>query len=180
MARLRTAGRMLLVAVAPLALAACVTQQAYDNLSAQNMQLQQQVTADAAHIGRLQDAIKYTVNSDLLFASGGWQMTPAGKDVIAKMAKKLAPDQQDKLVVTGYTDDLPVGAGLRQAGITSNEALSQKRAETVMKYMVSQGVKADLVSARGMGAAEPVAPNDNASGRAQNRRVEVTLAPRAS
>jgi chemotaxis protein MotB len=178
MSTLRLLRGALLIA-APLSLAACVSQSQYDAVTAQNMQLQQQVAADTAHIGRLQNAIKYTVNSDLLFAPGGWQMTTDGKDIIAKMAKMLAPGQEDKLLVNGYTDSTPVSPALHQMGITSNEALSQKRAETVMQYMISQGVKPDLVAARGFGASDPVAPNDTAKGRAQNRRVEVTLAPPA-
>ena len=45
-----------------------------------------------------------------------------------------------------------------------------------MNFMVSQGVNANLVSAQGFGEADPVAPNDTADGREQNRRVELTLA----
>ena len=44
-----------------------------------------------------------------------------------------------------------------------------------MEYLISQGVKPDLVSAHGYGEASPVAPNTTAKGRAQNRRVELTL-----
>jgi len=167
----------------PLLLGACAQSSQLDTALAenrqlrdQNQQLQQQAAADKAHISRLQEAIKYTVNSDLLFPSGGWQMSAAGENVIAKMAKVLAPNLQDKLLVNGYTDDAPVGQALRQKGITSNQMLSQKRAETVMAYMISQGVKADLVTAQGFGEADPVASNSTAEGRAQNRRVEVTLA----
>jgi len=145
-------------------------------LTQDNQQLRQQVAAEQAHVSRLQDAVKYTVNSDLAFASGSWDLSAAGKDIIAKMAKILAPDQQDKIMVTGYTDDTPVGAGLRQKGITSNQMLSQKRAETVMQYMISQGVNPAMVSAQGMGEDYPLVPNASAQARAQNRRVEVTLA----
>jgi chemotaxis protein MotB len=99
-----------------------------------------------------------------------------GKETIAKMAKMLAPGQTDKLVVNGYTDNAAIGPTLRQQGITSNEMLSQKRAESVMQYMISQGVKPNLVTARGYGAADPVASNKTPQGRAQNRRVEITLA----
>ena len=60
--------------------------------------------------------------------------------------------------------------------MTSNAILSQKRAEAVMAFMISQGVKQDMVSAKGMGEANPVASNSTPAGRAQNRRVEVTLA----
>ena len=78
--------------------------------------------------------------------------------------------------MSGYTDNAPIGAALQRQGITSNEILSQKRAENVMEYLVSQGVKPDLVSAQGFGDSNPVASNDSAQGRAQNRRVELSLA----
>ena len=79
--------------------------------------------------------------------------------------------------MNGYTDNAPIGPGLQKMGITSNQVLSQKRAETVMQFMISQGVKPDLVSARGYGEADPVAPNSTAQGRAQNRRVDITIVP---
>jgi chemotaxis protein MotB len=156
--------------IIPALLSACVSQSKYDELKAQNDQLQQQVS-------RLQGAIKYTVNSDLLFPSGGWQMSPQGQEIIAKLAVKLAPTQQNKLVVNGYTDNVPISPRLQQQGVTSNEVLSQKRAENVMEFLVSQGISPNLVSAHGLGEANPVASNDTAQGRAQNRRVELALAP---
>jgi len=151
-------------------------QQASATQAAQNATLQQELAADRAHIGRLQDAIKYTVNSDLVFQSGSWQMSPEGQEMIAKLAPKLAPFQQTKIVVNGYTDNAPVGPALQRQGITSNEVLSQKRAEAVMEYLISQGVRPDMIAARGFGEADPIASNTTAQGRAQNRRVEVTLA----
>lgn len=165
---------LLSLLMVPAALTACTTsggvsQSDYDKLAAENQQLQ-------GHVKRLQEAIKYTVNSDLLFPSGGWEISDAGKDVIAKMAKMLAPEQEDKLVVNGYTDNAPIGPTLQKQGITSNQMLSEKRADAVMQYMISQGVKPELVSARGFGEADPIAPNDTTQGRAENRRVEITLA----
>jgi len=142
--------------------------------------MKKELAADKVHVSRLQDAIKYTVNSDLLFRSGSWQMSPQGQEVIAKLAPRLAPFQQSKIVVNGYTDNAPVGRALQQQGITSNEVLSQKRAEAVMEYLISQGVKPDFISARGGGEADPIASNATAQGRAQNRRVEVTLAGQTS
>ena len=166
-----------------IVLTGCVSQSSYDALQMQNQQLQQQVSAqqaqiaaDKAQISRLQGAIKYTVNSDLLFPSGGWQMSAQGKRLISSFAAKLAPTQQNKIVVNGYTDNAPIGPALQQQGITSNQVLSQKRADTVMQYLISQGLSPDLVSAKGYGEADPVASNDTAKGRAQNRRVELTLA----
>ena len=176
-------GVLMLSIIASVLLSACVSQSTYDALQAQYQQAQQQnaalsaqVAADKAQICRLQGAIKYTVNSDLLFPSGGYQMSARGKQIIASFAAKLAPTQQNKILVSGYTDNAPIGAALARQGITSNEILSQKRAEDVMAYIVSQGVNPDLISAQGFGDANPVAPNDTAQGRAQNRRVELSLA----
>ena len=147
----------------------------YDKLQAQNQQLQQQVATDQQQISRLQGAIKYTVNSDLLFAPGSWQMRPQGQQIIADLAKKLAPTQQNHLMVSGYTDNAPIGTALQKEGVTSNQELSQKRADAVKQYLISQGVQPDLLSAQGFGDASPVASNDTAQGRAQNRRVELSL-----
>jgi len=170
--------------VSLLALTGCVSQSKYDDLQAQNTQLQQQnasltdqVAAEKAQVSRLQGAIKYTVNSDLLFAPGSWKMNPRGEALIASFAKKLAPTQQNKLVVAGFTDNAPIGPALAKEGVTSNEILSQKRAEAVAAYLVSQGVNPDLVIAKGYGEANPVASNKTPAGRAQNRRVELSLAP---
>jgi chemotaxis protein MotB len=102
-------------------------------------------------------------------------MRPQGQQIIANLAKKLAPTQQNHLMVSGYTDNAPIGEGLRRQGVTSNQELSQKRADAVMQYLISQGVKPDLVSAKGFGEADPVASNNTAQGRAQNRRVELSL-----
>jgi chemotaxis protein MotB len=173
---------LVLPLVAPILLSACVSQSRYDELQAQYQQAQQQnsalsaqVAAQKAQLCRLQGAIKYTVNSDLLFPSGSWEMREQGKQIIANMAAKLAPTQQNHVLVSGYTDNAPIGAALQRQGVTSNEILSQKRAESVMAFLVSQGVKPDLVSAKGFGDADPVASNDTAQGRAQNRRVELSL-----
>ena len=109
----------------------------YDKLQAQNQQLQTQLTASQQQVSRLQGAIRYTVNSDLLFAPGSWQMRSQGQKIIADFAKKLAPTQQNHLLVSGYTDNAPIGPALRQQGVTSNEELSQKRAEAVTQYLIS-------------------------------------------
>jgi chemotaxis protein MotB len=175
----------LLMAVLPLC--ACVSQSAYDALQAQNQQLQtenqqlqSQVSTGREQITRLQGAIKYTVNSDLLFKPGSWGIAPEGEQVMAKMASQLASTQQNPLVVNGYTDNAPIGAALKKRGVTSNLELSQKRADAVMQFLTAHGVKPDLLSAKGFGEADPIAPNTTPAGRAENRRVEITLASSAS
>ena len=146
-----------------------------NQLQSQNQQLTTQVADQHQQICRLIGAIKYTVNSDLLFPSGSYKMSSAGQQIIGRLASQLAEFQEHHLSVDGYTDNQPIGASLRRQGIDSNEALSQKRADEVMGYMVSQGVKQDMVSAKGYGDTNPVASNDTAQGRALNRRVEIHL-----
>jgi len=156
-------------------LTGCVWKSDYDALQAQNQQLQAELTASQQQNDRLVGAVKYVANSDLLFASGSWEMRPQGQKIIAGFAQKLAPTQQHHLLVSGFTDNAPIGPALRRQGVTSNDELSQKRAEAVMQFLISQGVDPTLISAHGYGEANPVAPNDTPAGRAKNRRVELSL-----
>jgi chemotaxis protein MotB len=173
--------------LSPLALSGCVWKSDYDalqtqnqQLQSQNQQLQQQLAASNAQVARLQHAIAYTVNSDMLFKSGSWEMTTRGKDMIARLSKKLAPTQQNKLMVSGFTDNAPIGPRLQQQGVTSNQELSEKRADAVMQFLISQGVRPEMVAAQGFGEADPVATNDTPQGRAQNRRVVLSVGGQAA
>ena len=168
--------RILASLLSTAVLTGCVWKSDYEALQAQNQQLQERLAASEQQVARLQGAVKYVANSDLLFTSGSWQMRPQGQQIIAGFAKKLAPSQQNHLVVSGYTDNAPIGPALRAQGVTSNQELSQKRADAVMQFLISQGVNPGLISAHGYGEANPVAPNDTPAGRAQNRRVELSLA----
>jgi chemotaxis protein MotB len=163
-----------------LLLAGCVSQQKYDTLDTQYQQLNRTMSAEVAanqmQITRLQNAIKVTVNNELLFPSGDWEMPMEAQQTLSKIVPILAPKQQTKIQVNGYTDNVPIGPGLMRQGITSNLELSQKRAENVMQFMIAQGVNPSLVSAQGFGEKDPMASNDTPEGRAQNRRVELTLA----
>lgn len=166
----------------PLVSSGCVSKSDYDalqsqnqQLQSQNQQLQQQLAASNAHVARLQHAITYTVNSDLLFKSGSWEMTPRGKQIIARLSEKLGPTQENKVIVSGFTDNAPIGPKLKRQGVTTNEELSQKRADAVMQFLVSQGMKPDMVAAQGFGESAPVAPNDTPQGRTQNRRVVLSV-----
>lgn len=141
-----------------------------------NQRLSDQIAAQQVHIALLQHAIKVDVNSDLLFPSGSWQMPPQAAQTITKMVPILAPFQQTKINVIGYTDNVPVGPELQKQEITNNGQLSLRRAQAVADFLISQEVHPNLVSAQGAGGADPVAPNDTPQGRMQNRRVELTLA----
>src|SRR6266478_6846708 len=112
---------------AALVISACVSQQKYNALDQEYQQLQQsmgaEVGAQKMHIERLQNAIKVSVNGELLFPSGGWEMPAQAQQSIAKIAAILAPQQTTKINVNGYTDDTPIGPGLMRQGVTSNLVL---------------------------------------------------------
>jgi chemotaxis protein MotB len=165
-------GLLLVPLLAALLLSGCVSVSTYDQLQ---QRLSGEISQDQVRITKLQGAIKVTVNSELLFPEGGYQMPPAAAATIAKIAPILAPMQTANITVIGYTDNVPIGPELRAQGIDTNQQLSLKRAQTVMNYLISQGVNPAALTADGMGEANPVASNDTPQGRAQNRRVELTL-----
>jgi outer membrane protein OmpA-like peptidoglycan-associated protein len=75
------------------------------------------------------------------------------------------------MVVEGHTDS--------QGGDTYNQDLSQRRALTVRDYLVTRGVASDRVTSQGFGSSRSVADNKSAEGRANNRRVEIVVEPKA-
>jgi chemotaxis protein MotB len=152
-----------------LMLSACVSQSQYDAAAAENQQLKAQLAA-------LQAEQKYVEAADLLFPPGGFQLTPAGQaELTNNIVPKLKGLQNAKVVVYGYTDNTPVGADLQRQGVPDNLVLSTRRAATVASFLVSQGVNPNIVSAKGVGDTRPVASNDTPQGRAQNRRMEITV-----
>jgi flagellar motor protein MotB len=75
-------------------------------------------------------------------------MRPQGQDHCG-LRKETGTDPAEPPYVSGYTDNAPIGPVLRQQGVTSNQELSQKRAEAVMQYLISQGVRPDPSQRRG-------------------------------
>jgi chemotaxis protein MotB len=150
-----------------------------DEIAAKQRQLEEsrrQIADAQVQMQRLAGAIRYTVASDLLFMPSSWDLSPGGQQIIAKLATQLAVEQKLKLVVNGFTDNAPINGELRRKGIASNTELSEKRAESIVAFMISQGVSRDLVTAQGFGEDGAIAPNDTPQGRAQNRRIEITVA----
>jgi chemotaxis protein MotB len=153
-----------------LLLSACVSQQQYQAVVAENDNLKAQIAA-------LQAQSSFVEAGDLLFPEGGFRLSPAGQ---AELTNNIVPKLRNlppnaKIVVYGHTDNLPVGPGLQQQGIPDNLVLSTRRAADVVTYLVSQGVPAASISAKGFGDTQPVASNDTPQGRAQNRRIVITI-----
>jgi chemotaxis protein MotB len=116
-----------------------------------------------------------TMAADLAFPPAGYTLTPAGRAKLDEIVPALQILIHAKIVVYGYTDDRPVGRALKAKGIVDNLDLSSKRANEVVRYLLSKGVDPNIISAKGRGGTHPVASNNTPQGRAQNRRIEVMV-----
>ncbi len=105
--------------------------------------------------------------SDVLFDTGKYSLKPGAREKLAKVAGILIAYPGLNIEVGGYTDNV--------GGDTMNQTLSENRAGAVRDYLVEQGVTTNSVSAKGYGNTLPVASNDNAAGRQENRRVELVV-----
>jgi outer membrane protein OmpA-like peptidoglycan-associated protein len=109
-----------------------------------------------------------TLDGQVLFVTGKAELLPIAKDRLNQVAKSLKDLDDDKLVsIEGFTDS--------RGADDANMKLSQDRANAVKDYLVSQGVKSEKVRSVGRGESSPVASNDTAEGRANNRRVEIVI-----
>jgi chemotaxis protein MotB len=153
----------------------CVSETKYNDLNAQYQQLQGEFSADQAKIELLEGELKITLLDKVLFSEGGFTLNAPSKKILSKLIPTLTGLQQTKIIVNGYTDNVPIGPRLKRQGITSNLVLSSRRADVVVEFLTQQGVKQNLLSAQGFGESNPAASNDTAEGKSQNRRIEVTL-----
>jgi chemotaxis protein MotB len=158
-----------------LMLGACVSQSAYEKQGAELQQARAQAASEQSQVAKMQQEQKWVVAGDMLFPEGGYQLSPNGKQALNQYVPRLQSLQNAKVVVYGYTDNLPVGTALQRAGIANNIDLSSRRADNVVAYLDSQGVNPNIISAKGFGDTHAVAPNDTPQGRAQNRRIEIVM-----
>ena len=121
------------------------------------------------------------ISGSVLFQLNSDQLQPEGEALLIDLVKPLQvflSQHDDMLMVSGFTDDLPINRG--NGRYADNWGLSAQRALTVTRTLIEQGMPADQVFAAAFGDNQPVAPNDNADSRARNRRVELTTVPRQS
>ncbi|HEX4998259.1 MAG TPA: OmpA family protein [Terriglobia bacterium] len=109
--------------------------------------------------------------SDVLFDSGQYSLKPGAREKLSRISGILMAYPTLKLEVEGHADSVGTDA--------LNMTLSENRAKAVMSYLISQGIGASSISSRGFGESQPVATNDTAAGRQQNRRVELVVSGEA-
>jgi len=105
--------------------------------------------------------------ADVLFDTGKYSLRPVAREKLATVAGIVSGHPGLRLDVEGHTDSV--------GGAEYNQWLSEQRGAAVRDYLVEQGMAASSVTAKGLGKTQPVASNDTASGRQQNRRVELVI-----
>jgi outer membrane protein OmpA-like peptidoglycan-associated protein len=143
--------------------------QAAAQAEAEKAELRKQLLAQLSSILQTHDTVRgLIVNmSDVLFDTASYTLKPGAREKLAKISGILLAYPALKVQVEGHTDS--VGSD------DFNQRLSEQRAQSVRDYLVSQAVPANAVTAFGFGKTKPVATNDTAEGRQQNRRVELVV-----
>lgn len=113
------------------------------------------------------------LSEGILFDSGRADLKPEGQTALTEVAGVLASIEGRDFQAAGHTDNIPI----KSARFPSNWELSTARAVTVARFLSEHGVSATRLSAAGYAETQPVASNETADGRAQNRRIEIVLMP---
>ena len=131
-------------------------------------QLAKELAANQVAITRLsKNVLQVNLDSNATFATGSHSLNPAFHDSLSKLGRSLAKNNQTVVHVVGHTDN--VGSE------SSNQSLSERRAQSVARYLANSGVVTDRIRTRGLGESRPVASNESDDGRRLNRRVEIFL-----
>lgn len=151
-----------------------------DSAQRQLAQSQQDVQRGEARISSLESELKelnaketprgmVVTLGDVLFRTGQSQLQPGSANDIAKLADFFRRNPERTATIEGHTDS--VGSA------NANYALSERRANAVLSALIRQGVPANQLRTRAFGEDNPIASNDNNTGRQMNRRVEIVIAP---
>lgn len=146
------------------------------DLQVRQAQLDVQNSQLAAEVQQLKsgpavrDTIIVTVPGEVLFEKSSYALTPHGRGKVAEIAQVLRDDPSGLLDIRGYASS--------EGDPNYNLTLSQQRADAVAAELIANGIPRNrMIAVVGMGINSPVASNATESGRAQNRRVEITIIP---
>ena len=138
-------------------------------MDVQEAKLRQELEATGVSVTRYGDSIILNMPGNITFKTDSSDISADFYRVLGSVAKVLNEYDKTYVDIYGHTDS--VGQA------SYNMTLSQQRADSVSRYLQSREVLAQRIITRGVGEDHPVASNDTAQGRAQNRRVEIKLTP---
>ena len=134
--------------------------------------LDKQGMSDVVEVKVTQHYVCLNMKGALLFASASADLTEEAKKVLGNVGDILKMYEDNLIEIEGHTDNVPIIHDL----YTTNDVLSDYRALSVFNYLVNEkGVSATNLKHSGRGEYDPIASNDTAEGRAQNRRVEIKI-----
>jgi outer membrane protein OmpA-like peptidoglycan-associated protein len=135
----------------------------------QEARLRQELERTGVSVTRSGDNITLNMPGNITFATDSADLNAAFFDVLNSVGVVVNEFEQTVVEVAGHTDSTGSDA--------YNQALSQRRASSVARYVTTRNVRADRIIEVGMGESRPIATNDTETGRQANRRVELTLVP---
>lgn len=140
-----------------------------NKMDKQAQQIEQELPG--ATVERIDDGIVVTFdeNSGVYFDTAKYNVNSASQTLLNKMSNIMKEYNQTNVIVAGHTDSVGSEA--------NNLTLSQNRANAVTNYMVGTGLSSGRFTTVWYGETQPSASNDTAQGRAQNRRVQLTIVP---
>lgn len=131
--------------------------------------LRQKLANTNVDVQREGDQIKLVMPENVTFATNSSELNSSAMSSLNSVAEVLAKYVDTDISVAGYTDS--------SGNDSINIPLSQRRAQSVSNYLSARGVASNRINATGYGAANPIASNATAQGKAQNRRVEIRVNP---
>jgi len=135
----------------------------------QEEQLRQSTQGTGIGVDRRGDDIVLNMPSEVTFGFDSSNLTPNARNALNDVARVLTQYTDTRVNIAGHTDSTGDAA--------YNQRLSERRARAVGGYLAQAGVAQSRLAISGYGESQPVASNDTEQGRAQNRRVEITLSP---
>ena len=138
-------------------------------MDVQEAKLRQKMKGTGVSVTRQGDNIILNMPNTVTFDTNSSQIKASGANTLSGVAMVLKEYQKTRVNVVGHTDS----SGSRDL----NLRLSEQRADSVASNLITQGVEASRISTSGVGPDQPIASNSTAEGKAQNRRVTITLSP---
>jgi outer membrane protein OmpA-like peptidoglycan-associated protein len=135
----------------------------------QEKKLRQQMAGTGVEVVRKGDNITLDMPGNVTFAFDSAALNPQFNSVLDKVAQTLTEYDQTVIQIAGHTDSTGTHA--------YNMKLSEQRASSVKSYLAGRGVPAKRMQTVGAGPDHPIADNSTEAGRAENRRVEITIVP---
>ena len=133
----------------------------------QEQRLRQELTGTGVQVIRNGDTLQLVMPGNITFASGSSDIASSFYPTLNSLVKVFKEFDQNGINIVGHTDS----TGSQEL----NMRLSRERATSVASYLSGQGVSGARISSAGVGPSQPIASNATEAGRAQNRRVEITL-----